>query len=217
MKPLKKTLGSPEIRIDKKPTEKEIWKPGTMLNPVPAVLVSCGNFQEKKMNLITVAWAGTVCSDPPMVSISVRRQRFSYDMIAESKEFVINLASIDMARMVDFCGVHSGREMDKFKEARLTPVAASQVMAPLVAESPVNLECRVRKIIKLGSHDMFLAEVVAVQVQKELVDFNGKLHLEKAKLLAYSHGHYYSLGRMLGEFGFSTKRQRRIRYRDIIR
>lgn len=185
---------------------KVVWKPGTMLYPVPVVLISCRN-QEGLNNLITVAWAGTVCSEPPMLSVSIRKERYSYNIIKETGEFVVNLTTKKLAYATDYCGVKSGREVDKFKELNLTPLNASGVNAPLLAESPVNIECKVKKIIPLGSHDLFLAEVGAVNVEENLIDAEGKLQLEKADLIVYSHGHYYSLKEALGHFGYSIRKK----------
>lgn len=182
------------------------FKPGNMLYPVPAVMISVkgGNGED---NIITVAWAGTVCSDPPMVSISVRPERHSYEMIKESGEFVINLTTRDLVPAADYCGVKSGRDVDKFREMKLTKGKAQIVNAPLIEESPVNLECRVADIRKLGTHHMFLAEVVAVNVDDKYMDKTNKFHLEQADLAAYSHGSYYSLGDLLGTFGFSVRKK----------
>lgn len=186
--------------------EKEIWKPGNMLYPIPAVMVTCGKMEEKP-NIITVAWAGTVCSSPAMVSISVRKERYSYDMIKDNKEFVINLVTRELVKQADYCGVKSGREVNKFDQMKLTPVKAVKVSAPLIEESPVNIECVVKDIIPLGTHDMFLAEVVSVAVNKNLMDKNGRFHLNKAGLIVYSHGEYYGLGDLLGKFGYSVKKK----------
>lgn len=187
---------------------KQIWKPGNMLYPLPAVLVSVADL-EGKQNVFTVAWAGTVCSEPAMVSVSVRPERYSYHMMKETGEFVINLTTEKLARAVDYCGVKSGRDVDKFKEMKLTPVAADKVRAPLLAESPVNIECRVKEVIALGTHDMFLAEVVAVHAEEAYMDEKGRFLLASAKPLAYSHGRYYGLGKELGTFGYSVKRKNR--------
>lgn len=186
--------------------EKEYWKPGNMLYPIPAVMVSCGELNNHP-NIITVAWAGTVCSSPAMVSISIRKERYSYQLIKDSKEFVINLVTGDLVRQADYCGVKSGREVDKFDKMKLTPVRAQKVSAPLIAESPVNIECIVKDILPLGSHDMFLAEVVSVAVDKKLMDKSGRFHLNKAGLVVYSHGEYYGLGELLGKFGYSVKKK----------
>lgn len=185
--------------------EKVVWKGSALLGPVPPVLVSCGSLE--KPNVLTVAWAGTICTQPPRVSISVRPSRFSYDLIKSSGEFVINLPTQALAKAVDWCGVKSGRDVDKFEAMHLTAAPASQVGCPLVAESPVNLECRVFDVISLGSHDLFLADVVAVNADGSLLDADGKLHLEKAGLLAYAHGGYYALGRQLGTFGWTVRKK----------
>lgn len=183
-------------------------KPGNFLYPVPAVLVSCCD-GEGKANLITIAWTGTVCSDPPMVSISVRKSRFSHRMICETGEFVINLTTERLAAAADTCGVRSGRDVDKFGEYGLTPCESRTVRAPGVLESPVNIECRVVKTLELGSHDMFIAEVTCVQADEEYMDEKGRFHLEKAGLIAYSHGSYYALGKQLGTFGYSVRKKKK--------
>jgi flavin reductase (DIM6/NTAB) family NADH-FMN oxidoreductase RutF len=185
---------------------KQVWKPGNMLYPVPAVMVTAAD-GEGKDNIITIAWAGTVCSDPAMVSISVRKERYSHHMIKESGEFVINLVTEELTRACDLCGVKSGRDGDKFALAGLTRAKANQVSVPLIAESPVSLECRVKQVLELGSHDMFIAEVVAVDVDERYMDEKGKFCLNDAKLMAYSHGEYYGLGEKLGTFGYSVKKK----------
>ena len=185
--------------------EKELWKPGNMLYPIPAVMVSCGS-KEHKANIITIAWAGTVCSSPAMVSISIRKERFSYDIIKESGEFTINLVTRELVKQADYCGVRSGREVDKFKEMKLTPIQGRLISAPGIGESPVNIECVVKQIIPLGTHDMFLGEVVGVTVDKQLMDEKGRFHLNKSGLIVYSHGEYYALGELLGKFGYSVKK-----------
>lgn len=178
-------------------------KPGTMLNPVPAVLVSCADGQIR--NLITIGWTGIVNSEPPMTYISVRRSRYSHKLIERSGEFVINLTTEEMAKEVDYCGVRSGKNEDKFKKCGFTPVAADHVSAPLVAESPVNLECVVREVREYPSHDMFVAEIVAVHVDDSLFDGNGRIRLDKANMLAYNHGEYFGLKKVpLGRFGYSV-------------
>ena len=174
-----------------------------MLYPLPAVMVSCALAGERP-NIITVAWTGTVCSSPAMVSISVRPERHSYHMIRETGEFVINLTTEELVRAADYCGVRSGRDVDKFEEMRLTPLKASRVAAPLIGESPVNIECRV----ELGSHHMFLASVLAVDVDESWMNEKGKLELNKAGLAVYSHGEYFALGKRLGTFGYSVKRRK---------
>lgn len=192
---------------------KKNWKPGTVLYPLPAVLVSCGTTPEE-YNLLTVAWTGTVCTSPPMCYISVRPERYSYEIIRRTGEFVINLTTERMARAVDWCGVRSGRDFDKFRETGLTPAPAEVIAAPIVAESPVSIECRVRQVVPLGSHDMFLAEVVNVQVDSQFVDSgSGRFELEKARLLAYSHGEYFALGEAIGRFGWSVRKKKSLRKR----
>ncbi|MCC8024814.1 MAG: flavin reductase family protein [Clostridium sp.] len=184
---------------------KEYWKPGNMLYPVPAVMVSCGREGERP-NIITVAWAGTICSDPAMVSISVRRERFSYGIIKDTGEFVVNLVNKKLVRAVDYCGVKSGRDTDKFKEMRLTPLPSRYVKAPGIEESPVNIECRVREVKELGSHHMFIAEVVGVAVDNRYMDERGKFNLNSSGLVSYSHGEYFELGKKLGSFGYSVRK-----------
>ena len=182
------------------------WKGSTLLAPVPAALVSCGTMENP--NALTVAWTGITCSDPPMTYSSVRPERYSYEIIKNSGEFVINLTTGAMARATDFCGVRSGREMDKLAAAGLTAEPANEVSAPVITQSPLSLECRVRQIIPLGSHDMFLAEIVAVHVEEKLLDEAGKLRLEKAGLMAYSHGEYFAMGKKIGSFGYSVRKKR---------
>ena len=185
---------------------KQIWKPGNMLYPVPAVLVSTAD-KEGKDNLITIAWTGTVCSDLPMTYISVRKERYSHHMLLETGEFAINLVTKKLCRAADFCGVRSGRDLDKFQAMSLTREKASTINVPLVKESPVNIECKVTQVIELGSHDMFLANVTAVQVDESLLDEKGKLDLNKAHLVAYSHGEYQTFDNILGTFGYSVKKK----------
>ncbi len=186
--------------------ERVKFKPGNMLYPVPPVMVTTKDWG-KEANIFTVAWAGTVCSSPPMVSISVRKERYSYAAICHTGEFVINLVTGPLAYAADYCGVRSGRDVDKFAQMHLTAVPAENVEAPLILESPVNIECRVKQQIPLGSHDLFLAEVVAVQVDGTLLDDKNVFHLNQADLVAYSHGAYYSLGKNLGRFGFSVRKK----------
>lgn len=185
---------------------KEIWKPGNMLYPLPVVMVSIAD-KNGKSNIITIAWAGTICTNPPMVSISVRPERYSYQILKETKEFVINLTTKDLVFATDYCGVKSGRDVDKFKDLGLTPIPAQQLKAPMIAESPVNIECRVREIIPLGSHDMFMADVVAVHADEKYMDEKRKFHLEKAEPIVYSHGAYLACGEQLGTFGYSVKKK----------
>ena len=179
-----------------------------MLYPLPAVLVTVAD-ENGKDNIITVAWAGTVCTNPPMVSISVRPERYSYAMLCETKEFVINLTTEKMAFATDYCGVKSGRDVDKFKETKLTREQASHVGAPLIKESPVSIECRVREIQELGSHSLFLSDVLAVHVESDYMDEKGKFDLAKAQPMVYSHGEYYGIGKKLGTFGYSIKKRRK--------
>lgn len=186
---------------------KAIWKPGTVLYPVPVVMVSCGT--EEKGNIITVAWAGTINSDPAMTYVSIRPSRHSFELIQGSKEFVINLVTKDLAYACDFCGVKSGRDMDKFREMKLTPKKGEKVNAPIIYESPVNIECKVKDIIPLGTHHMFLAEVVSVSVSDEHLDETGKFHFNETQPVCYSHGAYFTLGEQLGTFGYSVKKPKK--------
>lgn len=180
-----------------------------MIYPLPAVLVSCGG-DEQEYNLFTVAWTGTVCTNPPMCYISVRPERHSYQIIKRTGEFVINLTTASLARATDWCGVRSGRDYDKFSQMGLTAERAAVVSAPVVAESPVAIECRVRQVIELGSHDMFLADVVNVLVDEEYINPDtGKLELERADMIAYSHGEYFTLGKMIGHFGWSVRKKKK--------
>lgn len=181
------------------------WKAGTMVYPLPAVMVSCGNFE--KSNIITVAWTGTICTNPAMVYISVRPERYSYDLIKNSGEFVINLTTKDIVYQTDFAGVKSGKDIDKFEALKLTKEHANEVKCPLIKESPVNIECKVIEIKELGSHHMFIAEVLCVDVDEKYLDDTGKFDLEKCDLISYSHGQYYNLGDNLGKFGFSVMKK----------
>lgn len=189
---------------------KQVWKPSTMLNPVPVVMVTCSD-HEGKPNIITLAWTGTINSDPPMVSISVRKHRYSYELIKQRGQFVINLPSRKLTFATDYCGVKSGKDINKFEEMKLTAEKASKVEVPLIKECPVNLECVVKQVIELGSHDMFLAEVVATNVDEALLDPNGKLDLHKADLICFSHGEYYSLEKSLGFFGYSVAKRKNLK------
>lgn len=184
---------------------KQSWKPGNMLYPLPAVMVSVSDGKGKD-NIITVAWAGTVCTNPPMISISIRPERFSYEMIRRTGEFVINLTTEKLAFATDFCGVRSGRDTDKFKETGLTRERADIVKAPMIKESPVSIECRVKDIKELGSHHMFLAEVVAVHADEEYMDERNRFDLNRARPIVYSHGEYLATGRKIGTFGYSVKK-----------
>lgn len=183
----------------------QVWKPGNMLYPVPAAMVSVAD-REGNTNIITVAWTGTICSDPAMLYISVRPERHSYHMIRETGEFVVNLTTKKLVKAADYCGVRSGRDVDKWKEMKLTPGKAQKVCAPIIEESPVNLECRVTEVKELGTHHMFLAEVVAVDVDEAYLNEKGKFELNSTELVAYSHGEYLETGRCLGTFGFSVKK-----------
>lgn len=192
--------------------EKELWKPGNMLYPLPAVMVSCQE-DGHRPNIITVAWTGTVCTNPPMVYISIRPERYSYNIIKNSGEFVINLTTRELARATDFCGVRSGRELDKFAEMKLTPSKSETVKAPGILESPVNIECKVREVQELGSHHMFLAEVTGVRVDKQYMDENGRFDLSLSHPLIYSHGEYFDAGERLGKFGYSIQKPKKERKR----
>ncbi len=188
--------------------EKQEWKPGNMLYPVPAVMVSCGREGEKP-NIVTVAWAGTICSDPVMVSISVRPERYSYDMIKETGEFVINLTTRELTRATDWCGVKSGRDFDKWTETGLTREKGVKVSCPAIAESPLSIECRVKQIMSLGSHDMFIADVLNVMADDRFIDpETGAFDLASSGLMAYAHGGYYPLGAKIGGFGFSVRKKK---------
>ena len=185
---------------------KQKWKPGNMVYPLPAVLVSCGD-KKGNINVMTAAWTGTICSDPTMVYVSVRKERYSHHMIQETREYVINLTTEKLAWTADFCGVRSGRDLDKFKEMKLTPVQGELEYAPMIEESPVSIECRVTNVMELGSHDMFMAEVTAVYADEQYMDEKGTFHLEKAAPMVYSHGQYYGLGRHLGGFGYAVRKK----------
>ena len=184
--------------------KRRVLSSGAVMAPVPAVMVSCGREGETP-NIITIAWTGIVNSNPPMTYISVRKERFSHDIIADTKEFVINLTTEELAFATDWCGVKSGRDFDKFREQKLTPVTSEKVSCPSIGESPLSIECRVTEVKELGSHDMFLAEIVSMTAQEELMDENGELHRETAGLMAYSHGHYFPVSsREIGRFGYSV-------------
>lgn len=185
---------------------KQSWKPGNMLYPLPVVMVSC-NRKGEKPNIVTVAWTGTICSDPAMASISVRPERYSHDIIEETGEFVINLVTKDLTYATDYCGVRSGRDVDKFKEMNLTPLPSKMIDAVGIEESPVNIECKVVEVKKLGSHDMFIAEVVNVTVDDRYMDENNKFNLNDSDLVAYSHGEYFTLGEKIGTFGYSVRKK----------
>ncbi len=201
---------------------KHVFKPGNMLSPLPAVLVSCqypgGSDPEcrnpalnGKPNIITVAWAGTVCTSPPMLSVSIRPERYSYHMIEASGEFVVNLTTEALVRAADYCGVRSGRDVDKFREMHLTPLPSREISAPGIAESPVSIECRVNRILPLGSHNMIIADVAAVTIDDAQLDDTGKYNLNATGLVTYSHGEYFLLGKRLGSFGYSVAKKKRRR------
>lgn len=177
-----------------------------MLYPLPAVMVSCMR-QGERPNIITVAWAGTVCTNPPMLSISVRPERYSHGIIKETGEFVVNLVTKDLVKATDYCGVRSGRDVDKFREMHLTSQPSCHVSCPGIAESPVNIECRVKQVIPLGSHDLFLADVLGVTIEDGYLDEKGKFELNQSGLVTYSHGEYFLLGEKLGTFGYSVKKK----------
>lgn len=183
------------------------WKGGALLAPVPPVLVSCGTLE--RPNLLTIAWTGIINTQPPKTYISVRPTRYSYNLIKSSGEFVINLTTAELVRAADFCGVRSGKDIDKFALMELTPQEATKVSSPMLEQSPVSLECRVTEIIPMGSHDMFISDIVAVNIDPQYIDKDGKLHLERCSLAAYAHGEYYGLGKKLGSFGFSVKKKKR--------
>lgn len=196
------TIFNVEVIIMSKTT----WKGGTLLAPVPVVLVSCGTVE--KPAALTVAWTGTICSDPPRLYISVRPERNSYDIIKQSGEFCVNMMSSEYARKIDYCGIKSGKHEDKLAKQKLTALPCTQISAPQIAQSKITLECKVCDIIPQGSHDMFLADIVAVNVDDSLISENGKLKIEQAGLLAYAHGSYFALGKKVGSFGFSCKQKR---------
>jgi len=188
---------------------KVLWKPGTMIYPVPAVMVSCGS-EPQEYNIITISWTGTICTDPAMCYISVRPGRHSYDIIKKNGEFVINLTTRSLAHAADWCGVKSGRDHKKFEEMELTPIPASVVKAPLIKESPVNIECKVKEIMELGSHHMFIAEVVAINAdEKYMSRKTGVFKLSDTEPICYSHGRYYETGKLIGKFGFSVEKAKK--------
>lgn len=186
---------------------KVMWKPGTFLYPLPAVMVSCGTME--KSNIITVAWTGILNTNPAMVYISVRSTRYSYNLIKEQKEFVINLTTKQLAKATDWCGVKTGAKVDKFKKMKLHKEKANFVKCPMIKESPVSVECKVKEVRKLGSHDMFVAEVLAINADEGYIDEKGAFDISKCDLIAYSNGHYYCLGKKIGKFGFSVRKKRR--------
>lgn len=183
------------------------WKPGTIVYPLPAVMVSCGENPEE-YNIITIAWTGTINSDPPMCYISVRPGRHSYDIIKRTGEYVINLTTEKLAKATDWCGCRSGRKYNKWKEMNLTPAPAKMVKAPIIEESPVNIECRVKDIVELGSHHMFISEVVSVSVDDTYMNEEQAFSFSKANPLVYSHGHYFGIGKRIGKFGWSVEKKK---------
>ena len=187
---------------------KQSWKPGNMLYPLPVVMVSAAD-KEGRDDIITVAWTGTVCTNPPMVSISIRPERYSYHMIRETGEFVINLTTEELAFATDYCGVKSGRDVDKFKETGLTREKAEKVKAPMIAEAPVSIECKVKEIRELGSHHMFIAQVAAVHADEKYMDEKNRFDLNRARAIVYSHGEYLGTGKKLGTFGYSVKKAKK--------
>lgn len=187
--------------------KKESWKPGTLIYPLPAVLVTCGATPEE-YNMLTIAWTGTVCTNPPMCYISVRKERHSYDIIRRTGEFAINLTTEEMAHATDWCGVRSGKDNNKWEATGLTPMSNPHISAPIIGESPLSICCRVRQVVELGSHDMFIADVVGIEADARFIDpKTGKFSLDKAKPIVYSHGEYFSLGKLIGHFGWSVRKK----------
>ncbi|MDO4510568.1 MAG: flavin reductase family protein [Bacteroidales bacterium] len=187
---------------------KQNWRPGTMVYPLPAVLVTCGSTEEE-YNVFTAAWTGTICSDPAMCYVSIRPERHSHGIVTRNMEFTINLTTASLARATDWCGVRSGRDFDKFKEMNLTPLKGVKVSCPFLEEAPMSIECRVKEIVKLGTHDMFIAEVLNVIADDRYIDpETGAFSLEKAGIMAYCHGQYYTLGERLGKFGWSVQKKK---------
>ncbi|MGN1048266.1 MAG: flavin reductase family protein [Eubacteriales bacterium] len=187
------------------------FKGGALLAPLPPVLVSCGSEEDGDMNIMTVAWTGILNTQPPKTYISVRPSRYSYGIIKKNKEFVLNLTTASLVRAADYCGIYTGERVNKFEKCRLTPERAQILRAPLIAESPLSIECRVTDIVPLGTHDMFIADIVSVSVSEEIIDEKGRICLDRAELAAYAHGEYFALGRKLGAFGFSAKKKKRKR------
>jgi flavin reductase (DIM6/NTAB) family NADH-FMN oxidoreductase RutF len=205
---MKKDLNISQNKENKAHNTHVSWKPGTLIYPLPAVLISCGSSPDD-YNLLTISWVGTICTNPPMCYISVRPERHSYEIIKQTGEFVINLTNEEMAYATDWCGVKSGRDFNKFNEMKLTPEKGEMVNAPIIKESPLCIECRVREIIPLGSHDMFIAEIINVQANTKYIDpETDTFNLAKAKLIAYSHGHYYKLGEEIGKFGWTVQKKK---------
>lgn len=188
---------------------KQIWKPGNSIYPLPAVMVSCGRVEDKNANIITASWTGSINTNPPKAYVSIRKERFSYDLIKKYGDFVINITTKDLVEATDFCGVRSGRDYNKFKKCNLTPLKSQVVGCPSIDESPINVECKVFDVIELGSHDMFLADIVSVTVDDKYFDENNKFKLNDAKPICYSHGGYYTIEEFLGGFGFSVKKEKK--------
>ncbi len=205
-KKIKSNLKKPTVKKSASYEKKEHWKGGTLLAPIPPALVTVGTMEEP--NVLTIGWTGILNTIPPKTYISVRKERHSYQMLMDTMEFVINLPCTKLVKAVDFCGVRSGKDMDKFKETNLTPVPAEKVAVPLISECPLHLECKVTETVDLGSHTMFLADIVGMDVSEECVNRDGKLEIEKCDLLAYAHGTYFSLGKQLGTFGYSVKKKK---------
>ena len=206
----KTALEKKKVKSDKKnKVDKISWKAGNMLYPLPVVMVSLTD-KLGNSNIITLAWAGTICTNPPMLSVSIRPERYSYDIIKETGEFVVNLTTKELTYATDYCGVKSGRDVDKFKEMKLTKLDSEKIKAVAIAESPVNIECKVREVMELGSHSLFIADVVNVRVDGRLLDEKGRFNLAKSELIAYSHGRYYELGKELGSFGYSIRKEGKI-------
>ncbi len=196
---------------EKKEIRKELWKGGTMIYPLPAPMITCGNI-DSEYNIITIAWTGIISTEPPRCYISVRPERYSYKLIKETGEFVINLTTKELAYATDWCGVRSGKDHDKFKEMKLTPQRGIEVRCPIIAESPINLECRVFDVQNMGSHDMFLADILRIHATKEHInEQTGAFNLRKSDPICYSHGKYYSIDRFIGKFGFSVKKEKKKR------
>lgn len=203
----KQAVKKKKINSDKKnKVDKISWKAGNMLYPLPAIMVSLTD-KAGNSNIITLAWAGTICTNPPMLSVSIRPERYSYDIIKETGEFVVNLTTKELTYATDYCGVKSGRDVDKFKEMKLTKLDSEKIKAVAIAESPVNIECKVREVMELGSHSLFIADVVNLRVDRRLLDEKGRFNLAKSELIAYSHGRYYELGKELGSFGYSVRKE----------
>ncbi len=185
------------------------WKGGALVAPVPPAMITCGNEENKNSNIITIAWTGIINTNPPKTYISIRPSRHSYNIIKESREFAINLTTASLVRYADYCGIYTGAKIDKFEKCGLHKETASEISCPIIEESPLSLECKVTDIIPLGTHDMFLADIVAVDIDESLLDNNGKLRLDKAGLAAFAHGEYFALGEKIGSFGYSVRKKKK--------